>query len=217
MFTRKYPVLPMASLPDSYSKKIDTLNEEIRMLVSIVINQSTEIEHLKGYVFIDPLSKLYTRKGMEFEMSNIFAGDRRSTSRNAVFKHCVVVFIDLDNFKIINDSQGHEAGDQIIVSVGRILKGSFRSNDICGRWGGDEFIVIIQDIQLHSVKTQIDMVREKLAEIKITASIGVTQLSEPMNRHDEQTFWKKIEESIKKADHGMYIGKKLGKNRIIHC
>ncbi|PIP25902.1 MAG: hypothetical protein COZ86_04865 [Candidatus Moranbacteria bacterium CG_4_8_14_3_um_filter_41_13] len=209
MFLKKYPI------PCESGSLVERLEGEIRLLTKLVVSQAKEISDLRSNMFIEPLSLLYTRKGMEHKMHSILAVDRRNNQKN-VLKHCAVILIDLDDFKTINDLQSHHIGDIVIQQVGKDIRECFREGDICARWGGDEFVVIVQDAYIHLVKSQIETLRQKLALIPITASIGAVQLSEPIT-HDEKLFWKKVEEAIKRADNAMYVGKRFGKNRVVYC
>ena len=134
----------------------------------------------------------------------------RSASRNK--RLLAVLFIDLDRFKIINDSLGHEAGDRLLKEIARRFKRSLRSVDVVARLGGDEFIILIEEVEGLS---QIEVVARKILssalkpmvlsgeECRVTASIGISIY--PRDGMDEQTL-------MKNADIAMYYAKEEGKN-----
>jgi diguanylate cyclase (GGDEF)-like protein/PAS domain S-box-containing protein len=123
-----------------------------------------------------------------------------------------VLFIDLDRFKIINDTLGHEAGDQLLQEIATRLKQPLRAVDIVGRLGGDEFIILIEEV---SDSSQVATVAHKVLtgimkpitlvgqECRITASIGICMY--PKDAEDEQSL-------MKNADVAMYLAKEEGKN-----
>ena len=123
-----------------------------------------------------------------------------------------VLFIDLDRFKIINDTLGHDAGDQLLQEIGTRLKQSLRTVDVVGRLGGDEFVILIEEV---SDSNHIATVAHKLLtgimkpitlmgqENRITASMGISMY--PKDAQDEQSL-------MKNADIAMYLAKEEGKN-----
>jgi diguanylate cyclase (GGDEF)-like protein/PAS domain S-box-containing protein len=123
-----------------------------------------------------------------------------------------VLFIDLDRFKIINDTLGHEAGDQLLKEIATRLKQQLRAVDVVGRLGGDEFVILIEEV---SDSNQVATVAHKILtsvikpitlmgqESRITASIGICMY--PKDAEDEQSL-------MKNADIAMYLAKEEGKN-----
>jgi len=123
-----------------------------------------------------------------------------------------VMFFDLDRFKIINDTLGHEAGDKLLKMVAERVKNELRASDVVARLGGDEFVVLVQEV---SEKDQVAAVARKILaaigepivlcgqECRVTASIGIAMF--PDSGHDEQTL-------MKNADMAMYLAKEQGKN-----
>ncbi|HSU78759.1 MAG TPA: EAL domain-containing protein, partial [Burkholderiales bacterium] len=127
-------------------------------------------------------------------------------------RNFAVLFVDLDRFKVINDTLGHEAGDKLLQEVGERLKRAVRASDVVGRLGGDEFVVLVQEV---SEAPQVEVVARKLLsalikpvyiqgqEYRITASIGICMY--PADAQDEQAM-------MKNADIAMYRAKEEGKN-----
>jgi diguanylate cyclase (GGDEF)-like protein/PAS domain S-box-containing protein len=155
----------------------------------------------------DPLTQLLNRRSSDFELAKILA-------RADVENKCVAIcLIDLDNFKPINDTHGHEAGDKVLITVANRMRAALRTGDIIARVGGDEFVVAIMD---ESCRTAIEAVAEKLLKsltedilldnghrAKVGASIGIALSSEHGADFSRlMTF----------ADQAMYQVKKRGKN-----
>lgn len=129
-------------------------------------------------------------------------------------KLLALLFLDLDNFKGINDSLGHEAGDELLQELGRRLRESVRESDIVARLGGDEFVILLPEIHEGS---QVQPVADKILasvgrpfrlagqEFRITVSLGVALY--PLHGEDEQTL-------MKNADTAMYYAKERGRNNF---
>jgi diguanylate cyclase (GGDEF)-like protein len=127
-------------------------------------------------------------------------------------RQLALLFIDLDRFKIINDTMGHEAGDTLVRKIAKQLEGALRSSDVVARLGGDEFVVLLQDLQ--GTEQAATVARKLLAAViqpvtvrntqcRVTASIGICIF--PDDAQDEQTL-------MRHADIAMYLAKEDGKN-----
>ncbi|MDH4943842.1 EAL domain-containing protein [Sulfurimonas sp. C5] len=156
----------------------------------------------------DPLTSLYNRVSFEEFLSNALLMAKRNKEKFAV------LFIDLDRFKIINDTLGHDIGDQVLIHVSKRLKHILRESDFIARWGGDEFVVILHDVASESLVATV--ARKIIDELKapinvkhhsfsITASVGISMY--PENGDDTKSL-------IKNADSAMYSAKDSGKNNF---
>src|SRR6266853_5107882 len=126
-----------------------------------------------------------------------------------------VVMADLDSFKSVNDAYGHEAGDIVLKRFADLLKGNTRASDICGRIGGEEFVVVITHVEKPNVQIAIDRIRRELeAErfnfegcvLGITASFGVSGFQRGAVPNFSQV--------LREADTALYAAKRAGRNRI---
>ena len=129
-------------------------------------------------------------------------------------KRFAVLFIDLDGFKVVNDTLGHDAGDQLLKEIAVRFKHTLRAMDVVARLGGDEFVVMMEDIgdpkQAVVLAQRIleatgEPVRLVSGECRVTASIGICVY--PEEGEDEQTL-------MKNADAAMYLAKEKGKNNF---
>jgi diguanylate cyclase (GGDEF)-like protein len=171
-----------------------------------VLNKENNL--LKNKVIYDPLTGLYSRLFFMSEFDILKAKADRNNTKLAI------LFIDLDGFKDINDSLGHEAGDLVLKEIAKRLKKTLRKEDIIARFGGDEFLIMLDDIKniqnleniankiLYTIKQPI-MINN--IENRVTGSVGISIY--PDNGYS-------IQELIKYADTSMYKSKQAGKNRI---
>ena len=124
----------------------------------------------------------------------------------------VLAMCDIDCFKNINDYYGHPVGDKIISEAVDVIKAKLRSNDIIGRWGGEEFLIILSDLDLFVAADLIENIREAIEKrdfymnVKVTMSFG---LSEYDSNKNFQTI-------VSEADNFMYFAKESGRNRIAY-
>ena len=134
-----------------------------------------------------------------------------------------LVFIDIDNFKRVNDSYGHDCGDEVLRHVTKLIKNSLGESGIYCRWGGEELVVALKDYDLHSATHAMDIIRFVIAEtstifynkhIDVTVSVGVAEYF----RDDKNPLplRNQIEAVITLADERMYKGKQSGKNIVVN-
>ncbi len=154
---------------------------------------------------IDVLTKLYTRRYISEKLS-------KEMTRAKRYKEALsVAMLDVDDFKNVNDTSGHDAGDKVMREIAKVVMENVRSIDVVGRYGGEEFLMIFPHTPLtHALKT-CERIRKKvesarLHSSKLTVSIGLAQLEGNENS---------IEEIIKKADLALYIAKSQGKNKVV--
>lgn len=178
----------------------------------------SEIKRLQNLVYFDELTGLHNRRGFLEAAQAIFKAVsygrtelERRVSFNIPFS---VVFLDIDNFKSINDTYGHDVGDVVLKKVSESLKKHQRSSDVYGRLGGEEFVFALIGAETNAAKAVAEKLRKEIEnmeletngkKLNITASLGIITYT------DE----KSLEELIKKADKAMYEAKQQGKNRVV--
>ncbi|MFW2440339.1 MAG: diguanylate cyclase [Arenicellales bacterium] len=172
------------------------------------------ISELAEMAYSDPLTGLPNRRAFLQSMEKTLA----ECARHHI--HAALILIDLDEFKAINDSYGHDAGDEVLIEIGQRLIKGMRKEDVVSRIGGDEFIVLIKQLNDANDKAEKEALTfaEKiniiLAEplkykdklIQLDSSLGVTLLG-------SDTY--KIEAEIRKADVAMYHAKRMGKGHVV--
>lgn len=197
-------------------------NEEITQLIG---NNTVLIQNLSGQVALtisnmklyellkmrstrDVLTNLYNRS----YLMETFDRDIQRAKRNIT--PFAVVMMDFDHFKDINDKYGHEAGDVVLKDIAKLLVSSFRSSDICCRYGGEEILIILYDTPVEDAMLKIEHVRKSIEELtfhfvgtmSITASFGISNF--PVDGDNSEAL-------IKAADEALYQAKKEGRNKVI--
>ena len=121
-----------------------------------------------------------------------------------------ILLLDIDDFKKINDSYGHDVGDYVLKTVAKTLKENTRTTDVVGRWGGEEFIIVCENTNLDGSKILAEHLRDIVYKTNfekvgnITISLGIAQFKE----NDT------ISSVFKRADNRLYIAKTTGKNKV---
>tara|TARA_R110000823_G_scaffold125385_5_gene252065 strand:- start:24424 stop:26277 length:1854 start_codon:yes stop_codon:yes gene_type:complete len=215
------PSEDMESLLKTYSEtlirkledKMLQLEEANRELQRDIARRQQAEDKLERLAFYDPLTSLPNRRLMEDRLEHSLA----SSARQGLFG--ALLFIDLDHFKDLNDSKGHNVGDELLVSVAKQLTGCVREGDTVARFGGDEFVVILESLdgELEQSATRAELVAEKILDevpsaclreaedYRGTASIGISMF------HGRGVS---AEELIRRADTAMYQAKRGGRNTV---
>jgi diguanylate cyclase (GGDEF)-like protein len=158
----------------------------------------------------DPLTGLYNRRYLDETMARELPRARRLGESTGV------ILIDLDEFKRLNDTFGHDAGDNVLERVGDLLRSATRNSDIACRFGGEEFAVILPNATLQVARNRAEAIRSALEALKLdfggrslgslTLSAGVASLPP----HGQS--WSDV---LQQADRALYVAKQAGRNRVI--
>lgn len=181
--------------------------------ISDITEAKSAAEKIHNLAFYDPLTRLPNRSLLFERLQHAMASSARSKQKAAL------LFIDIDHFKNLNDTLGHVSGDLILQEVAARLMSNVREGDTIARIGGDEFVMLLEDLSLQSIEaaTQVELIVHKLQtalslpyQINMhnyicTVSIGATLV----NSHD-----KSFEELLKQADIALYQAKESGRNAL---
>jgi diguanylate cyclase (GGDEF)-like protein len=154
---------------------------------------------------IDKLTGTLTRRFLEEALSENI---EKAKIAQGMFS---IIMFDLDNFKGVNDRFGHQAGDQVLRDVSKIVMDSIRKIDICGRYGGEEFIVILPGIDTTDASGIADRIRQNIDNKKILGSKRELTVSMGIATYPSHGKWK--QELVEKADQALYVAKAKGRNR----
>ena len=162
-------------------------------------------EALRGFSLHDQLTGLGNRR---FLIDRLNEETERANRKNGPYS---LAILDVDLFKLVNDRFGHGVGDEVLCQIARAIEEALREYYHCGRWGGEEFLILLPDTSLESALHVAERIRQNIQalsfdanDLKVTASLGMT-LYLP-----EETF----STTITRADHALLNSKSLGRNRI---
>ncbi|HBD9373644.1 TPA: diguanylate cyclase [Legionella pneumophila] len=167
-------------------------------------------ENLRYQSIRDPLTGLYNRRYLEdFLFKQLHQAERTKAS-------FAILMLDLDHFKKINDTFGHDAGDLVLKEIGQILNSDIRLGDIAARYGGEEFVLLLYDIDAQAAKMKAENLRSAISNLQvkygaqpvgqITASIGISIYPDDA---------KSPAELIEAADKALYQAKYKGRNKVL--
>ncbi|HJW24377.1 MAG TPA: GGDEF domain-containing protein, partial [Rhodocyclaceae bacterium] len=174
-----------------------------------VLETKRLMETLREANLHDPMTGLSNRRFLEEFMATLLA----SAQRRQI--HLAVLMLDLDYFKMVNDTYGHDAGDTVLKAVAKVFQQSVRASDLVIRYGGEEFLIILQDAESDAAERVAENIRIAVENLKIqvagtvlqkTISIGIADFPS-----DSDTFW----QAVKFADVALYQAKETGRNKVV--
>ncbi|MFT3734310.1 MAG: diguanylate cyclase [Rhodocyclaceae bacterium] len=187
--------------------ELNSLRSTVDQAYREIARLEDELQQASEMVRHDPLTGALNRKGLEEMMAREMARQQRRKSR------LCVALLDVDNFKTLNDTYGHSTGDDALKHLAQVIRETLRPQDSCGRYGGEEFVILLPDTKPDDAQVAITRLQRELTKrfflhenkkILITFSAGVTEL---LAGEEAQT-------SIDRADKAMYRAKRAGKNRV---
>ena len=156
----------------------------------------------------DFLTGLNNRRSM-FEKARLNDKDPKANDHDTT-----LIMADVDHFKRVNDTHGHDHGDAVLIQVSELIKSSLRGTDVVARWGGEEFLVLLTKTNIEQGVSVAETIRETVAnkpfiydgvEHKVTLTLGIASYGSNSN----------FEETIQRADKALYEGKENGRNRVV--
>lgn len=172
------------------------------VMCGVYYDTYTTKHQLEDSLVMDPLTRVYNRH----KLPTIVDGRRFTFDHN---EHVSILMADIDFFKQVNDTYGHDMGDAVLQSVAKVIKSCTRSNDYIIRWGGEEFVVIMPNCPIEQAVNVAERIRERVADTDnevcdITVSLGVA-------KYDGVNY----ENAIIDADKALYDAKEGGRNRVV--
>jgi diguanylate cyclase (GGDEF)-like protein len=205
-------VLQLVASPDN-----QVLIDQLVPFVNVYLREAAPVleskrlmESLREANLRDPMTGLNNRRFLEEYVETLLGAAQRRKS------HLAILMLDLDYFKMINDSYGHDAGDTVLKALAKTLRQAVRGSDMVIRYGGEEFLILLQDTGADDGERVAENIRHAVADLKIpigpgtvlqkTISIGVSDFP-----NDSPTFW----QAVKFADVALYKAKESGRNRVV--
>jgi len=168
-------------------------------------------DELKDLSNRDPMTHLYNRRYFSEISDKILSLSMRNGTDLSI------IILDIDKFKNINDTYGHGVGDKVIISLANNLEKNIRESDVVARFGGEEFVILLNNTNLENSVLIAEKIRKKIEDIEIidgdnilkfTASFGVAKYEDTLDSE-------KIEHTLKRADNALYIAKENGRNQVM--
>lgn len=198
--SKKTPQLPAAA-----RKRLEAALEPC----AIALDNALHVQRAEALSVTDDLTSLYNSR----YLTQVLRREVKRASRSG--RPLSLLFLDLDGFKLINDTHGHLFGSRALVEAAHVIRSSARETDVVARFGGDEFALVLPDTGVEGAKAVGERVRERIANheflradglnIRLTASVGIASL--PDVASSEETL-------VQAADQAMYRVKQRGKNGI---
>ena len=175
----------------------------------LIFNDITKLErdksNIKKLAELDPLTQIYNRVKLNEMFRGIFFNAKKYNT------NVTIILFDIDHFKDINDKYGHNVGDKVLRELSSLVRGLLREEDIFARWGGEEFVIILEGVSLQETTKLASRIREEVEKFPfdvvehVTCSFGVTQFTQ---RDTESLFFERV-------DNALYEAKERGRNRVV--
>lgn len=203
--------------PDRYVAGCATdFLERLAEIIALCLESALIQERLKLAGLTDALTEVPNRRYFEHRCQVEISQARR-------YRHALAcMFLDIDRFKRINNTHGHQTGDDVLRSVAGVIQSQLRAGDTLARYGGEEFVVLLPQSELHHARQIAERIRRSIEEykfqgnsgqaIKVTISIGLSMLPAELASGDNQ---QQAERLIAAADKTLYQAKNGGRNRVV--
>ncbi len=187
-------------------KEVELRTAELKLTIEKLENSSKELLHEATH---DHLTNIFNRQKLNTELD-------KEISRSHRYKHNLsIIMLDIDFFKQINDTYGHNIGDEVLISISNISNSSIRNVDILARWGGEEFMILLPETTISNAINVAEHLRVNIGnaklipskDVKITASFGVCTLKEKETKDD----------FLKRVDILLYEAKESGRDKVVSC
>jgi len=187
----------LGALSNGFNKILEKFESEYRLL-------DAERTELKIISSTDKLTGLYNRSFLDHALIDAIQNSPQSIPLG-------IILLDIDDFKKVNDTYGHLEGDNVLVYISSLLSNTVRKEDIVGRWGGEEFMIIIKHVKSDYVIAIAEKLRQELYK-KPLKSIGYVSASFGTTIYN---YGESIESMIKRVDDALYEAKRNGKNQVV--
>lgn len=191
-----------------HNNEVYSAQEQVRLAEQKIETLKLELEQLRELVHTDPMTGVFNRRGLD----TVYQREAARADRNENVL-CAVV-IDLDNFKHINDTHGHQFGDEVLIQFAKTARKTLRPSDVVARFGGEEFVILLPDTPTESAIWVMQRLQNNFSKVNFKGA-G----TQPVNiTFSGGLAMRRLQENqnslIKRADEALYLAKASGKNRI---
>ncbi|MDH5675168.1 MAG: diguanylate cyclase [Myxococcales bacterium] len=197
-------IFMMLSLANTFTNMYARMEIEVQARTRELSEANATLNRIS---ITDPLTGVMNRRGFSERVAHEFSRATRTSSG------CVLAIADIDHFKSFNDRYGHACGDYVLQQVAQLLGAHIRHHDLLGRWGGEEFILLLTDTSLEGARVAAEKLRRALEsstfrfediELRVTMTFGIAEANQV----------EVIESCLAAADRALYQGKEAGRNRV---
>lgn len=209
LISRNKTIGVLEALNKLEGKDFDQEDERLFMAFSHQVSVAIENARLYNMAFYDALTKVFMRRYFEAWLDQEFARVKRYRTDLAI------IMFDIDHFKKINDTYGHQAGDYVLQQIAQVVKENVRAADVLARYGGEEFVICLPETKIDKAFNSAERIREQVEKkeftydgkkIPVTISLGVASFRE--------TPEDSVAQFIKDVDSALYQSKEGGRNRV---
>lgn len=209
LISRNKTIGVLEALNKLNGKDFDREDEKLFMAFSHQVSVAIENARLYNMAFYDGLTKVFMRRYFEAWLDQEFARVKRYRTDLSI------LMFDIDHFKKINDSYGHQAGDVVLQEIAQVVKNNIRAADVLARYGGEEFVICLPETKVSKALYLAERIRHEIEKkefiyqdkkIPVTISLGVASFRE--------TPEDSVSQFIKDADSALYQSKEEGRNRV---
>jgi len=206
---QKFNQIPKKTVPkdelDKYKNNLIDMANDIKTYISLL---TQKVEKYSDKAYKDGLTDIFNRRFLEEKGNELFLKYKLSKSQVGI------IMLDIDNFKKINDTYGHDIGDLVLITLAQKIKKLIRKEDVFIRYGGEEFILILPNSNIHNTYKIAEKIRQAIEKtvidigekhLEFTISLGISEI-----HSDDESIY----DAIKRADINLYKAKRNGKNRV---
>jgi diguanylate cyclase (GGDEF)-like protein/PAS domain S-box-containing protein len=209
----KQEVIGFLNLDSDQANTFTSLEECDRLqafadLAGIAIDNARMYQKMTESAIIDSLTGINNRRSLLNVAEKEF---ERSNRHNSTIS---IIMLDIDNFKLINDTCGHQAGDAVLANVGKALSAFIRKIDTAGRYGGDEFCIILPETNLSEARAAANRLLDAFHKIKVPSISHQEYLQASLGVACKDEYVSTLEDLLARSDLAMYQAKKRGRNRV---
>lgn len=191
------------------SRLVDELQKaNARLYTQLSEIQALETE-LREQAIRDPLTGLFNRRYLQITLDREIARVHRASQPVGI------IIMDIDRFKLINDSYGHKAGDLVLEALGELLKHNIRREDIACRYGGEEFVVVMPGASLQTAQERAEIIRARIEALRVTYENRIISIAVSVGVAAYPVHGATGEDVLIRADRALYHAKQAGRNRVV--
>jgi diguanylate cyclase (GGDEF)-like protein len=205
----------------SHQPSFEEIQGTVEKLTAENLALRQENERLERIALKDPLTGMFNRRGLTETTSYLYPSKDREVAKEERSvdlerqRATAVLIADIDNFKIVNDTYGHPAGDLVLKKAADFFRENLRATDIVSRWGGEEFVAVFRGAKAQDVINKFYQKTDGRAELNLEIELNGEKMTITMSGGvTDLVPGETIETAVARADQGLYRAKENGKNRI---